>query len=395
MLCGARAVAEPGATPPETFLVAPAHYAEERAAIATAPAGSTTAIAAQTLRHNAELKLKAGPWSVMEKKDKQIAPSGDKHDYVSLSPYWWPKPDGTYEWRDGVTNPDLVTTDEESLAQMIGAVKTLAAAGYFLQEERYLERAAFLLRHWFLDPATRMNPNLNFAAGIPGQTTGRGIGLHRLKDMPLLIDAIGLVGTSPHWTAADRAGLKDWMTRYLDWALTSKAGQEEKNEPNNHAVYYGAQMLAAALYTGNRAATEEYSQRYFQRQLIRQIEASGEMPQEMKRTRPYNYAVYTAVGFCYYAELARGLGQDYYHFRGPDGQTLAGALAWLTPYLGGKIKSPKPQDEAMRLDRIFPAARLAALRGPEAFFEPYLEQAFPKWQEDERNLLWPWPQSER
>ncbi len=39
-----------------------------------------------------------------------VAPSGDKHDYLSLSPYWWPdttKPVGLpYVRRDGVTNPE-------------------------------------------------------------------------------------------------------------------------------------------------------------------------------------------------------------------------------------------------------------------------------------------------
>jgi hypothetical protein len=46
-------------------------------------------------------------YSVMDK--KQMPPSGDKHDYMSTGPYWWPdqtKPDGLpYIKKDGLRNP--------------------------------------------------------------------------------------------------------------------------------------------------------------------------------------------------------------------------------------------------------------------------------------------------
>lgn len=373
---------------PRTFLVSPAHFVQMREDLRHAPEGSWQAIAAASLRRAADSKVTLGPWSVMDKTDRQVGPSGDKHDYVSMSSYWWPGPDGKYVWRDGQINPEMVYPDEAALGQLMTTVKTLATAGYLLNEDRYLERAAFVIRRWFLDPATRMNPNLNFAAGIPGKTHGRGIGLHRLKELPSFVDVIGLLGTSKHWSAEDEAGMRDWMQRYLKWALTSPLGIDEKNQPNNHAVYYGAHILAAALYVGDKPAIEEYSQRYFQKILIRQIAPDGELPHEMARTRPYNYTIYTLTGFCYYAELARGLGIDYYHHRGPKGQTLAKAFEWVIPFLKGEVQSPKPE-EPMRVDRMFINCRLAALRCGLPFYEEYLRTAFPNWNEDERNLLWP------
>ena len=48
------------------------------------------------------------PGSVMEKLN--TPPSGDKHDYMSLAPYFWPNPDTKdglpYIRKDGKTNPD-------------------------------------------------------------------------------------------------------------------------------------------------------------------------------------------------------------------------------------------------------------------------------------------------
>ena len=40
------------------------------------------------LRRQADAALTAGPWSVTDK--PQLPPSGDKHDYLSQAPYWWP-----------------------------------------------------------------------------------------------------------------------------------------------------------------------------------------------------------------------------------------------------------------------------------------------------------------
>ena len=38
----------------------------------------------------------------------------------------------------------------------------------------YITRAAFILRYWFLDEATKMNPNLDYSDTYPG--TGVGVG---------------------------------------------------------------------------------------------------------------------------------------------------------------------------------------------------------------------------
>lgn len=376
---------------PVTFLVPADHFIATRASLAEATDNELAGdlrIAAESLRAHAEARLTVGPWSVMDKRDDLTGPRGDKHDYVSLSSYWWPNADGVYEWRDGQINPDLVSSDESAMAELISAVTTLAQAGYLLSDDRYLERAALLVRHWFLDPATRMNPNLDFAAGIPGQFSGRCFGLHRLKSMPWLVDAFGLLATSPAWSAEDERGLREWMRHYLDWALNSEFGREERDQPNNHAVYYGAQILALALYLDDREAIAAYEQDYFVNHLLPQIAADGSQPAELIRTRPYNYTIYALTGYCLYAELARHLGHDLYHQRGAKGQSLADAFAFVIPFLRGDVASPKPE-EAMRLDRMFVNARIAATRCELPFYETYLHTAFPDWRKDPRNLLWP------
>src|SRR6185369_16903381 len=105
------------------------------------------------LGRDADKALKVGPFSVMQK--ERTPPGGDKHDYLSLAPYWWPDPktkDGLpYIRRDGETNPESKRgTDANTIGTMAGAVETLAMEYYFTGEERYAERAALLVRAWFL-----------------------------------------------------------------------------------------------------------------------------------------------------------------------------------------------------------------------------------------------------
>src|SRR5262249_53369098 len=85
------------------------------------------------LEHDAQQALTAGPFSVVSK--DATPPSGDKHDYMSQAPYFWPdpaKPKGLpYIRRDGERNPEInKISDHRVMDQMVAAVETLALAYY-------------------------------------------------------------------------------------------------------------------------------------------------------------------------------------------------------------------------------------------------------------------------
>lgn len=78
-------------------------------------------------------------YSVMDK--KQVPPSGDKHDYMSTGPYWWPdptKPDGLpYIKKDGLRNPTYYDiTDSQEINKVEDGALTLALAYYFTREKK-------------------------------------------------------------------------------------------------------------------------------------------------------------------------------------------------------------------------------------------------------------------
>ncbi|MDH6310527.1 hypothetical protein M2451_003383 [Dysgonomonas sp. PFB1-18] len=111
----------------------------------------------KSLIRQADKALSGGTYSVTYK--KSVAPSGSKHDYVSLSRYWWPNPDKNdrmpYIFKDGQSNPELNEYDRNLLGTMCGAVNTLALAYFYSNDERYAAKAIELVRTWFLDEKTK------------------------------------------------------------------------------------------------------------------------------------------------------------------------------------------------------------------------------------------------
>src|SRR6478735_4831843 len=150
------------------------------------------------LLQEADKMLAMKPGSVM---DKSFAPpSGNKHDYMSLAPYFWPdltKPDSLpYIRKDGQRNPMIdKITDKKNLVD-IGRVSHMLALAYaFSNDEKYAKKAADFLRVWFIDPATKMNPNLTYAQAVLGVNDGRGIGIIETVGLTSVVDAMGMLQT--------------------------------------------------------------------------------------------------------------------------------------------------------------------------------------------------------
>jgi hypothetical protein len=328
--------------------------------------------ALDALEQDAAKALAMSPVSVMDK--AVTPPSGDKHDYMSQAPYWWPdpaKPDGRpYVRRDGERNPEINRiSDHDNLGRLTNVIPTLGLAFHFTAREEYAAHAARLARVWFIDPATRMNPHLRFGQGIPGITDGRGIGIIETRGLVDLLDGVLLIGRSRAWTAADEAGLQSWMRAYLTWLLESSHGKDEAKNGNNHETWYDVQVAGLALYTGQRDLARRTLERSRDR-VARQIEPDGRQPRELERTRSWDYSEFNLRAFFDLAALGERVGIDLWGYKTADGRSIRQALEFLVPYAAGDQKWPHAQITPFRASTIHRLLRKAAV----AWKEPRYKQ---------------------
>ena len=292
--------------------------------------------AVERLRKDAEAALKAKPLSVVD--NDLVPPSGDKHDYISFGPYWWPDPtkkDGLpYIRRDGEVYPQSRTngSDSPAMGKMAATAETLALAYHLTGEERYAERAAKLLRVWFLDPATKMNPNLNFGQGIPGRVDGRGTGIIDTVCLLEVVNAVGLLQSSPAWRTQDQQGLIAWFAAYLEWLRTSKLGKDEAAASNNHGTWYDVQVASFALLTGQDALAREVIEASRGKRIARQIEVDGRQPAELARTKPLGYSAFNLQAMFALAMLGEKVGVELWRYETDDGRGLKRAIDFLAVY---------------------------------------------------------------
>jgi hypothetical protein len=351
---------------PDALLLDRAYLDDVAARVRRGEAGFKPSLAA--LEENAREALQLQPLSVM---DKRVAPpSGDKHDYMSQAPYWWPdpsKPNGLpYIRRDGERNPGINRiTDHANFDRVMAAVSTLGLAYHLTRREEYAAHAARLLCVWFLDTATRMNPHLEYGQGIPGITQGRGIGIIETRSLPDMLDGVLLISGSGAWKLPDENRLHAWMTAYVRWLTESSHGRAEAKNGNNHETWYDVQVAALAFYTGQRDLARRTLEGARTR-IARQIEPDGRQPRELERTRSWDYSIFNLRAFFDLATLSERANLDLWNYQTADGRSLREALDYLAPFASGERKWTNAQITPFRPSELHALLR----RGAVAWKEP-------------------------
>jgi hypothetical protein len=296
--------------------------------------GQPNSPAVQAASAEADAAMHQGPFTVTSK--SQTPPSGDRHDYMSMAPYFWPNPKTAnhlpYVRRDGEHNPEIDSIpDHANVFKMENAVHALALGYALTGREDYAERATLLLRTWFLNPETRMNPHLNFAQAVLGVNTGRGIGIIETRGLPDVIGSIAMLRGSKNWTPADEAGMRAWFSKYYEWLTQSSPGRDEANAKNNHGSWYAVQAVDIALFLGKESEARSILAGVKER-IGSQIEPDGKQPLELARTKSFSYSVFNLQALMQLADFGEQTGFDLWNYRAPNGGSIGAALGYLMPF---------------------------------------------------------------
>ncbi|HEV2392289.1 MAG TPA: alginate lyase family protein [Verrucomicrobiae bacterium] len=267
---------------------------------------------------------------------------GGPHDFYSQSDYFWPNPTNSnglpYIGRDGETNPDNFDYHRMAMRDMKDAVAALAAAYALNGDQSYVAKAAELLRAFFLDEKTKMNPNLNYAQAVLGKWPGTSWGvidtLH-LAEVPV---AVGFLEKASNFPLALDRGLKKWFADYLDWMTTSTNGVKEMNAANNHSIAYFVQAASFARFTGNAKLLNFSRNRFKEVLLPKQMAEDGSFPLELRRTKPYGYSIFQADNVATLCVLLSTPREDMWRLGLRDGRSPELAIDFIYPYLADKSK---------------------------------------------------------
>jgi len=269
---------------------------------------------------------------------------------MSTGDYWWPNPetgDGLpFIRRDGETNPDGFYAHRRIMRGTSGAIAALATDHHWNKSPGAGHQAEAILRTFFLSPATRMLPNLEYGQAIPGICEGREIGiidtLH-LVEVPLAVELLAEDGTLGRETVT---GMKTWFADYLTWLLEHPFGPKERATGNNHSTAYTLQVTAFARFVGRRDILHEMRDFLLHELLPQQMSADGSFPLELERTKPYGYSIFNLDCFsalCHLLSLELGSLWDFALF---DGRGLMRGVEFLYPFIRDKQKWPHGRDIA-------------------------------------------------
>jgi hypothetical protein len=373
---------------PEVFSISAQELATARNRLAHGDAALAPALAA--LRADADRELQLKPLSVTDK--LRTPPSGDKHDYISLAPYWWPdpkNPKGPYIRHDGLRNPatnDNKDFDRAAWSKVGSAIETLGLAYYFTGDEAYARHAAELARVWFLDPATRMNPNINFGQYVTGVNEGREEGVLEFHSLIPVCDSLALIAASPAWTEKDATAFRAWLAAYFTWLTESPIALAEAAASNNHGTWYDAQTAYIALVLGQTDCAKKLLGDGLKKRLARQVEPDGRQPLELARTKSLGYSLLNLEALFTLARLGDHVGVDWWGYATPDGRSLRAALRYLAPYADPNKPWLKADIIAGDRTQIFALFAQALRHGDEPLFSERLHfsSANSRW-----HLLWP------
>ncbi|MDB5009750.1 MAG: alginate lyase, partial [Mucilaginibacter sp.] len=146
--------------------------------------------------------------------------AGGKHDFFSEADYFWPdpqNPDGPYINRDGLTNPDNFVEHRKAMIRLSKIIGALASAYKITGDEKYVKQAVLHLKAWFINSATKMNPNLLYAQAVKGKFTGRNYGIIDTIQLMEVAQGVLVMENAQAFDKQTAAGTKKWFADYINW----------------------------------------------------------------------------------------------------------------------------------------------------------------------------------
>ncbi|HWZ87285.1 MAG TPA: alginate lyase family protein, partial [Polyangiaceae bacterium] len=215
------------------------------------------------------------------------------------------------------------------------AILELALAWYFTGKTAYADQAELVARAWYLNAATAMNPSMKYAQSKGPCGDGQPTGLIEASGgyMTDALDGLSILALDTRangWTAADHAGMKAWLAKFVTFMKTSSQGQAENSAANNHGTWFDALLSSIYLYAGDTASATALVTASKTR-IDSQVQANGSMPLELSRQTSWHYTNYNASALCRLAGVAKHVDVDLWGYTTPNGASITKVIEYMLP----------------------------------------------------------------
>ena len=243
--------------------------------------------------------------------DKIDTFSGNRHNYESLSTYFWPSstdtPTAPWVYRDGQKNPIRLKYDGDKINKFASRMLSLAKAYYLTNDSRFLHSWTEGIKAWCVETRTKMNPNFKYAQIVVNHNNNQG-NYYGIIDGYVLIDVIESIRIMQYEEKVppqlDKK-LRKWFGQLSDWLMTSPLGIQQDHAPNNLSLAYDVMLYAFLTYTQQTEKAVTLVNNLPSRRIANQFKEDGSQPQELKRATPIAYSLYNLehlLDFCLIAQ---------------------------------------------------------------------------------------------
>ncbi len=294
-------------------------------------------------------------------------PAGTPHDFVS------DLEDPPTSTPAAPSPPTAFTAHRDALLQFTLAVPALTAASLIARTSgatrstAYAEAAARHLQAWFVTPATRMEPSLNFAAS-GAATGGHPEGIAETSCLAEVAVAIPFLLRSEALSPEASAAVKGWFADFLKWLTTSRLAALARDRKDHVGSSWLLQCAAFARLTADDPTLTDLRHHFKTVTLRAEILGDGSFPHELSTPNPYRNSHFNLDLLAGACDLLSTRFETLWNYQLQDGPGLRVALARHVPYMENRGSWPYRADA--RLFNDLPCRRPALLLAARAYGRP-------------------------
>ncbi|MBI9071479.1 MAG: alginate lyase family protein [Melioribacteraceae bacterium] len=263
------------------------------------------------------------------------------NDYYSDSPYWWPVEgdlDAPYFRKDGIRNPDRFMDHKNEASNFYKGIMALVYYSYLTDDYSFTGKINEMLRVWFVDETTKMNPNLKYSQLIRNRTKKRGVGIIDGRRFAVLLEAVSLLKERNKIDNDVYDGIKSWYSDYLSWLTTSYYGLDEKQRGNNHSTWWAVQVAAASSFLNNEKELTNINAYAREFLLDNQIDENARQPLEEVRTKSLSYSSFNVNAHSFLNAVLLSREIDNWNYTNKNGKKLVDVIDYLIPFMNDPSK---------------------------------------------------------